>query len=53
MEFLLQCRDAVMPPSLADPSNAYGLLDRTLPRRIGKDTGPRARVLVRSMACIS
>ncbi len=40
-------RDEIVPPELADPSDAFGLLRRCIPRRIGKSEGPKARVLVR------
>ncbi|KAI7846383.1 hypothetical protein COHA_000094 [Chlorella ohadii] len=39
-------RDEIVPPELADPSDAFGLLRRCIPRRIGKSEGPKARVLV-------
>lgn len=38
-----------MPPDLADPSDAFGLLRRVIPRRIGKGAGPKARILVSSL----
>ena len=40
----------MVPPELADPSHTFGLLRRTIPRRIGKDAGPKARILVGSPA---
>ena len=44
---LLTCSDDIMMASDdADATDAFGLLQRTLPRRVGKDTGPIARVLV-------
>lgn len=42
-----RCSEEVVPPELADPSDAFGLLRRCIPRRIGKSEGPKARVLVR------
>lgn len=39
-------REAVIPPECADPSDAFGLLRRCIPRRIGGAEGPKARVLV-------
>ncbi|PRW45131.1 putative helicase MAGATAMA 3 [Chlorella sorokiniana] len=39
-------REEVVPPEQADSSDAFGLLRRCIPRRIGKSEGPKARVLV-------
>lgn len=44
----LCCREEVVPPEHADPADAFGLLRCTIPRRIGKSEGPKARVLVRA-----
>ena len=35
-----------MPAERADPSDAFGLLRRCIPRHIGRAEGPKARVLV-------
>lgn len=40
------CREDVVPAEVADPADAFGLLRRSIPRRIGKDAGPKARILV-------
>lgn len=40
-------REEVVPPELADSTDAFGLLRRSIPRRIGRNDGPKARVLVR------
>jgi hypothetical protein len=40
-----------VPHDQADPTDAFGLLQRCIPRRIGKNEGPKARVLVRSLRC--
>lgn len=39
-------REEVVPPEQADPTDAFGLLRRCIPRRIGRNEGPKARVLV-------
>ncbi|PSC70977.1 putative helicase MAGATAMA 3 [Micractinium conductrix] len=39
-------REEVVPPEQADSSDAFGLLRRCIPRRIGASEGPKARVLV-------
>lgn len=44
--FFVHFRSTVLPPSMADPSQTYGLLHQTLPRRIGNAEGTKARVLV-------
>lgn len=43
---LFPTREEVVPPELANPAEAFGLLHRTIPRAIGKESGPRARILV-------
>jgi hypothetical protein len=40
-----------VPHDRADPTDAFGLLQRCIPRRIGKNEGPKARVLVSSLRC--
>lgn len=40
-------REEVVPPEQADSTDAFGLLRRSIPRRIGRNDGPKARVLVR------
>ncbi|EFN56459.1 hypothetical protein CHLNCDRAFT_57676 [Chlorella variabilis] len=39
-------REVVVPVESADPGDAFGLLRRCIPRRIGASQGPKARVLV-------
>ncbi|KAL4448164.1 hypothetical protein ABPG75_005383 [Micractinium tetrahymenae] len=39
-------REEVVPPEQADSADAFGLLRRSIPRRIGRNDGPKARVLV-------
>jgi hypothetical protein len=46
-------RDVVVPPEQADSSDAFGLLRRSIPRRIGRSEGLKARVLVKSSCCVA